>query len=152
MATQNEVKRRLKYPDTKWFRYNNVNPKGKVTTDCVYRAISNAMQLPYAQVAREMTEMQIATGLDTGEKRLIEKYLGSKGWTKHSQLYEYDDFEDKKHKYTGKQFVDYIKRTKIDRVIMNIGAEHISCVVNGKIEDIWNCSENCVGIWWTKSV
>lgn len=152
MATQNEAKRRLKYPDTKWFRYNNVNPKGKVTTDCVYRAISNAMQLPYAQVAREMTEMQIATGLDTGEKRLIDKYICSKGWTKHNMLYDYDE-DDRKSKYTGKKFVEFIKRTKFaDRVIMNIGAEHISCVVNGKIEDIWNCSENCVGIWWTKSV
>ena len=148
-----EEKRKKKHPDTKWFHYNNVNPKGKVTTDCVYRAISNAMQLPYAQVAREMTEMQIETGWDTGESRLIDRYITSKGWTKHSQPYRYDDY-DKKKKYTGKEFVEYLSKMpknvkSFDRVIMNIGAEHLSCAINGKIEDIWNCSGYCVGVWWT---
>ena len=153
-----EERRRQKYPDTKWFKYHNVNPKGKITTDCVYRAISNAMQIPYAQVAREMTELQIETGWDTGESRLIDKYITSKGWYKHSQPYKYDDFDNKK-KYTGKEFVEYLQgMTKFknggmfNRVIMNIGSEHLSCVINGKVEDIWNCSNNCVGIWWSAKV
>lgn len=151
-----EESRKKKYPDTKWFRYNNVNPKGKVTTDCVYRAISNAMQIPYAQVAREMTELQIETGWDTGESRLIDRYITSKGWKRHSQPKQYDCGSDSMKKFTGKQFVDYltsfntsVKVKEFDRVIMNIGAEHLSCVINGKIEDIWNCSNNCVGVWWT---
>ena len=151
-----EERRRVKYPDTEFFRYHNVNPKNKITTDCVYRAISNAMQLPYEQVAREMTEMQINTGWDTGEGRLIDKYIQSKGWKKHSQPKQYDCDTDTMKKFTGKQFVNYLKSfntsTKVkmfDRVIMNIGSEHLSCVIDGKIEDIWNCSNNCVGIWWT---
>ena len=125
----NEEKRKQKHPDTKWFHYNNVNPKGKVTTDCVYRAISNAMQIPYAQVAREMTEMQIETGWDTGESRLINKYITSKGWLGSMTKFK-----------NGGVF---------NRVIMNIGSEHLSCVINGKVEDIWNCSNNCVGVWWS---
>lgn len=151
-----EERRRKKYPDTPWFRYHNVNPKGKVTTDCVYRAISNAMQIPYADVAREMTEMQIETGWDTGESRLIDKYITSKGWKKHSQPKQYDCNTDSMKKFTGKQFVDYlesfntvVKVKEFQRVIMNIGSEHLSCVIDGKIEDIWNCSNNCVGVWWT---
>lgn len=151
-----EERRRQKHPDTKWFKYHNVNPKGKITTDCVYRAISNAMQIPYAQVAREMTELQIKTGWDTGESRLIDKYITSKGWKKHSQPKQYDCNTDSMKKFTGKQFVDYlesfntvVKVKEFQRVIMNIGAEHLSCVINGKIEDIWNCSNNCVGVWWT---
>ena len=151
-----EERRKKKYPDTPWFRYHNVNPKGKVTTDCVYRAISNAMQIPYADVAREMTEMQIETGWDTGESRLIDKYITSKGWKKHSQPKQYDCNSDSMRKFTGKQFVDYltsfntsVRVKEFDRVIMNIGSEHLSCVINGKIEDIWNCSNNCVGVWWT---
>ena len=149
-----EEKRRMKHPDTKWFRYHNVNPKGKITSDCVYRAISNAMNIQYEQVAREMTEMQIDTGWDTGENRLINKYITSKGWVKHNQPYRYDEYDCKK-KYTGKEFVDYLKKlhgSKTDvfsRVIMSIGSEHLSCIVDDKIEDIWNCSNNCVGIWWT---
>lgn len=151
-----EEKRKQKYPDTQWFRYHNVNPKGKITTDCVYRAISNAMQIPYSQVAREMTELQIETGYDTGESRLIDKYITSKGWKKHSQPKQYDCDSDSMKKFTGKQFVDYltsfntsVRVKEFDRVIMNIGSEHLSCVINGKIEDIWNCSNNCVGVWWT---
>lgn len=156
----NEAKRRLKHPDTPYFRYNNVNPKGKITTDCVYRAISNAMQLPYAQVAREMTELQIQTGWDTGETRLIDKYIQSKGWIRHSQPYSID-YDGKKRKYTGKEFVNYIIKLQhsklynslnntFSRIIMNIGSEHLSCIINDKIEDIWNCSNNCVGIWWSQ--
>lgn len=151
-----EEKRKQKYPDTQWFHYHNVNPKGKVTTDCVYRAISNAMQISYSQVAREMTELQIETGYDTGESRLIDKYITSKGWKKHSQPKQYDCDSDSMKKFTGKQFVDYltsfntsVRVKEFDRVIMNIGSEHLSCVINGKIEDIWNCSNNCVGVWWT---
>lgn len=151
-----EERRRAKYPDTEFFRYHNVNPKNKITTDCVYRAISNAMQLPYEQVAREMTEMQISTGWDTGESRLIDKYIQSKGWKKHAQPKQYDCNSDSMKKFTGKQFVNYlnsfntvIKVKEFSRVIMNIGSEHLSCIIDGKIEDIWNCSNNCVGIWWT---
>lgn len=145
-----EEKRKLKYPDTQWFRYHNVNPKNKITTDCVYRAISNAMVLPYEQVAREMTELQIKTGWDTAEKRLIDKYILSKGWYRHPQPKKPDN-----SKYTGKEFVEYMlnlnkHKFNAGNIIMNIGSEHLSCVIDGKIEDIWNCSNNCVGTWWSK--
>ena len=107
--------------------------------------------------AFEMTEMQLDTGWDTCESRLINKYITSKGWTKHSQPYTIKEYNTKK-KYTGKEFVDYLNKLKdmnlpnnniFNRIIMNIGSGHLSCIINGKIEDIWNCSNNCVGIWWS---
>ena len=142
-----EEKRRLKHPDTIYFRYKNVNPKNKVTSDCVYRAISNATGIPYKDVALGMTMMQIETGYDTGENRLIDKYLSSLGWVKMNQPRKFDNT-----KLTGKEFIDrFCKYQNHKKVILSIGSSHLSCIINGKFEDIWNCSSNKVGIYWVKS-
>ena len=59
--TMNE-KRKQKYPDTDYFHFHNANPKGKMTTDCVVRAITVALDQPWEQTIREMVEMSIKTG------------------------------------------------------------------------------------------
>ena len=43
-----------KYPETKTFHYYNANPKGKLTCDCVVRAICTAMDKPYNDTLKEM--------------------------------------------------------------------------------------------------
>lgn len=139
-----EEKRRMKHPETAYFHYNNVNPKNKVTSDCVYRAIANATGLDYKTVALDMTKLQVETGYDTGENRLIDKYLTSLGWVKMSQPRNLDNT-----KLTGKEFINKFSKY-YKRVIISIGTHHLSCVINGKIEDIWNCSYDKVGIYWVK--
>ena len=39
------MRRQDKYPETKWFIYDNVNPKNKITSDCVIRAITKAFEI-----------------------------------------------------------------------------------------------------------
>ena len=56
--------RKVKYPDTDTFKYYNANPKGKITCDCVARAICTALNEPYKYVLMEMIELSIETGYE----------------------------------------------------------------------------------------
>ena len=143
--------RQQKYPETRTFHYYNANPKGRITTDCVVRAIVAATDLPYSQVVMELAELQCKTGYDDAEKRLYGKYLESKGFIAHKQLRKHDGT-----KYTGKEFCkllqsdyDYVIGKDI-RIVANIGGCHVVAIVDGKVWDIWDSTGGCVGNYWMK--
>jgi len=143
----NEEKRRLKHPETSYYQYKNVNPKNKITSDCVFRAISNATGIDYGEVVVDMAYLQAETGYDSGENRLIDMYLSKRGWVKMKQPRKFDNT-----KFTGKEFIDnFCHNERHKRVIISIGSGHLSSIVNGKFEDIWNCSSGKVGVYWIRS-
>ncbi len=140
------MKRQDKYPNTKTFRYYNANPKNKLTTDCVIRAVCTALNQDYNQTVMEMAEMQCKTGYDDGDVKLIDKYLASKGWVKRKQPRKSDG-----KKYTGQEFCEEIQEypfTYSDRIVANIGGHHIVAIVDGQIHDVWNSSYKCIGNYW----
>ena len=133
-----------------WYEKYNRNPKGRKTTDCVFRAISTALQIPYEQVVMEMAEMQCRTGYDAHENVLINRYLKSKGWECRKQPRKSDGT-----KYTGKEFCQALLDQLIDvphgtRIVCNIGGHHTSCIIDYKVWDTWDCTYKCVGKYWTK--
>ena len=66
----------MKIPnDTITFRYYNANPKNRHTTDCVVRAICTALDQPYEQTVKELTELWLETGYDMSETKCFGKYL-----------------------------------------------------------------------------
>ena len=130
-----------KYPETSTFHYYNANPKGRITGDCYVRAISTATEIPYNTVVMEMAELQCKTGYDASE--LIDRYLKSKGWIKHAQPRKPDNT-----KYTGKEFCE--RARDYENYIANIGSHHIVAIVNGKVNDIWDSTNGCIGNYWTK--
>lgn len=136
------MKRTEKYPETSTFHYYNANPKGRITGDCYVRAISTATEIPYNTVVMEMAELQCKTGYDASE--LIDRYLKSKGWIKHAQPRKADNT-----KYTGKEFCE--RARDYENYIANIGGHHIVAIVNGKINDIWDSTNGCIGNYWTKA-
>lgn len=144
-------KRKLKYPDTKTFHYYNANPKNKITTDCVIRALSRGMNKPYNEVVMELALLQCETGYDDGDKKLYDTYLKNNGWIKHNQPRKWDNT-----KYTGEEWcyevqsVVYDRSTNWDRIIANIGGHHVVAIINGKVNDIWNSTYGCIGNYWTK--
>ena len=146
--------RQQKYPETSTFRYYNANPKGRITTDCVIRAISTATEIPYHQVVMEMAELQCKTCYDDGDAKLYDQYLKSKGWVKYKQPRKPDGT-----KYTGKEFCKEASQRfeLLDRnIIANIGGGHIVCIKANsfyeghKVWDIWDCTHKCIGNYWIK--
>ena len=147
-----------KYPTTDVFQYYNRNPRNRITTDCVIRAISLSLDLPYTTVVMEMAEMQCKTGYDDASKEPIDRYLKSKGWVKCKQPRKVDNT-----KYTGEEFCRKIQHPIYceelnlpgcdwHRIVANIGGHHIVSIVEGKIHDIWDPSHKCVGNIWVKPI
>ena len=81
-----------------------------------------------------------AKGYDISDVRCFGKYLESKGFIKHKQPRKANNT-----KYTGKEFVK-----KFNGVcVAKIGAHHIVCIKDGKVLDVWNSSNECIGNYWT---
>lgn len=145
--------RQQKYPDTSTFHFHNQNPRGRITTDCVIRAISAATEIPYNQVVMEMAELQCKTGYDDGDAKLYDQYLRSKGWRKYPQPRKPDGT-----KYTGKEFCQEVSRRfeLLDRnIVANIGGGHVVCIKSNayeghKIWDTWDSTGGCIGNYWIK--
>ena len=141
--------RQDKYPNTSTFTYYNANPKNKITADCIMRAISLATGIEYNKVVMDLAELQCKTG----EADPYPKYLASLGWIKHAQPRKYDNT-----KFTGKEFCKFIQKHDVDnpnyplnRVIAHIGGHHIVAIIGGKVHDIWDSTDGCIGNYWTKA-
>lgn len=136
MATRTQ-----KYPETKTFTYYNANPKNRITGDCTFRAVCTALGQTWEQTVMEMAELSCKTGYAINDKKGIEKYMELKGWTKMKQPKKRDNT-----KYTGKEFCKTFKGT----CVANIGGHHIVCIKNGKVYDIWDSTDGCIGNYWVK--
>lgn len=133
--------RRQKYPDTETFHYHNENPKGRITGDCTFRAIAKATGKRWAEVVMDMAELSVKTGYAINDKKGIERYMASLGWVKHAQPRKADNT-----KYTGKEFCKEFSGT----CVAMIGGHHIVAIDGGKAHDIWDCTNKCIGNYWTK--
>lgn len=151
-----EEKRRAKHPDTEYFHYYNANPKNKVTSDCVIRAVCTVLGKPYEEVVVEMAQLQAKTGHDCRCNMGISKYMEMQGWTKLKQ-----PRKDDNTKYTGKEFCQTLLHPiyseelnlpdcEMNRVLANIGGHHIVAIMSGQIWDIWNSTEGSIGNIWVK--
>lgn len=127
--------------NTTTFTYYNANPKGKKTTDCVIRAICTALDQDYNTTAKELLEFCLKTGYDISDVKCFGKYLESKGWGKQKQPRKPDNT-----KYTGKEFVKIFKGI----CVANIGGNHTVCIKNGKVMDIWDSTDGCIGNYWIR--
>lgn len=138
------MKRINKYPETDTFHYFNANPKNKITEDCVFRAIARALGINYNDVVIEMANLMCKTGYALNGKKCIDKYLGSKGWIKMKQPRKVDNT-----KYTGKEFCRLLADKK-KSYVANLGGNHIVAIIDGKVNDIWDSTDGCIGNYWVK--
>lgn len=122
------------------FEYLNINPFDKHTDDCVARALAFALGKSWADVYKDLLEVTLHTGYALGSNECVEKYLKSIGYIKQKQPKKANGT-----KYTGGEFA---KMHKKDTIICKIGSHHISVIKGGKVRDIWNCSECCIGNYW----
>ena len=146
------MKRTEKYQDTDVFHYWNANPKNRITGDCTFRAISSALGKTWEPTVMEMAELSCRTGYAINDNKGIERYLKEQGWEKHPQPRKPNG-----RKYTGREFCEDIQDIRSQnhkychqRLIAKIGGHHIVAIGYGRIYDIWDCSEKCIGNYWTR--
>lgn len=132
----------MKIPkNTDTFTYYNANPKNRHTTDCVIRAICTVLGQSYETTLQGLVKMQLESGYDLSDVKCFGKYLESKGFIKNKQPRKPDNT-----KYTGKEFVKMFDSV----CVANIGGNHTVCIKDGKVMDIWDSTEGCIGNYWTR--
>ena len=146
MRKENNLKKR--YPDTDTFHWHNANPKGVITTDCVIRALSTALEQDYNKTVMDLAELQCKTGYDDGDPKLYDRYLKSKGWVKQKQPRKEDNT-----KYTGKEFCKEIQTHRHwynPQILAHIGGHHIVAIMYGQVWDTWDSTNKSIGNYWEK--
>lgn len=138
------MKRQEKYPNTKWFEFFNANPKGRLTDDCVVRAMVKAIRpvigISYEGALKMLYESSLESGYSVNSKQNFSRVFKKFGFVKMNQP-KHDD----NTKLTGKEFCEKFNK---GCYICIIGGHHITAVVDGKIYDTWDCTDKTVGNYW----
>ena len=133
---------------TEYYEYVNINPKGKHGSDCVIRAIANACEQSWEVTVREMTELGIKKGLILNDKKLYPLYLKEKGF--HQMK------EPRKSNNTKMSVKEWLCSRDAHlwrnyRIVVSVGSHHVSSIINSKVQDTWNCSDNTMHKWWVRA-
>ena len=153
------MRRQEKYPNTEIFHYLNANPKNRITTDCVVRAIAGAIaaqggvqnlendnlcKTMWTLAMKDLSDWACRHGYMPTDTKCYDKYLQCHGFIKYKQLRRSDNT-----KYTLKEFIE-CHRTGIWLVNM---PTHLTLVVDGVNYDIWDCSKSYkkCGMFWGKA-
>ena len=131
--------------NTEFYEYENVNPKGKFGGDCVIRAIANALDQSWETTVRELTELGIKKGFLCNDKHLYPQYLESKGF---KQMKEPRDVNNRK--LTVKEFIKQREGFPMRTIVANVGSQHVTCIKDSRVRDIWNCSVKIMHAYWVK--
>ena len=123
------------------FRYYNSNPNKNKTSDCVVRSISTALNKSWEDVLKELTEYALKHKHFPNCQEIYEIYLKDNKWKKHNAP----------HKRNGDVYLlgEWLKKFG-DEAIVTIDDDHLTYVNNHIVYDIWNCTENEVGVFWTE--
>lgn len=137
------MRRQDRYPDTKIFRFENLNPKKRITADCVVRAISKATGWSWGKTLKELVAFSLESGFMVNDTKCYDRFLKKKKWLPLGQPRKADGT-----KYTVKEFIALHPK---GTYLVNM-AEHLTVVIDGINYDIWDCTKvnKRVGKVWQK--
>lgn len=123
-----------------FIKYNN-NPYGRLTGDCVIRAISLAVNKDYNEVLSEIVEICKTTGYYVTDYNCYKKYLAQNGFRimfTHKGL-------------TVKEIVELCSNdNKNVTLVMRMSSRHVTVSKNGKVYDTVDCLSYPVNFYWMK--
>lgn len=135
-----EVSRKAERKNMARYINYNANPKGRKTDDCVVRALTFALKLPYEEVLKELYETQLKTGYCLLGKRVYERVLANHGFVKMKQP---------RHLDGRKYLVGEIDLLTRKRCVVSM-ANHLTAAEDGFYYDTWDCRRKCIGNYYVK--
>ncbi len=123
----------------------NVNPKGRKTGDCSTRALVGTLGISYDEALKLQTEISLKTYYDPTSKQVMEKVLERFGYVKMKQPRKWDNA-----KYTVSEMDEILTKKEMQEGVLVTVANHHTCIVGGRIQDIWNCGCKTVGNYYVK--
>lgn len=116
------------------FKYHNENPNNYHIPDCVIRAITLALNIPYYEVVMLLQINGDMYQCDCLNKLCYEKLLD----------YDYN----LEHYISKNKTAEEVANDFCDDILLLRMEGHISCSINGVIHDIWDCSNEIITDFW----
>lgn len=127
--------------ETTTFHFHNENPKGRRTGDCVIRAIARASSKSWEDTLTGLYTVALRVKSELAYHDCYERYLAEQGWLKHAQPRKTD-----RTKYT---VAEWCRLHPHSTMVISV-ARHLTCIIDGKCNDIWDCTGMTVLNYWTK--
>ena len=122
------------------YHYYNCNPQRRLTDDCVVRAISSLTGDSWECTLRQLTETAIRTGYMLNTPECYSIYLESLGFTKRKQPILQNGKKIK--------FKDFVLQFD-GHAFCHCGKGHVTYVSDNSTWDIWDVSNEIVGVYWS---
>lgn len=123
------------------FKFNNPHPEGKRVKDCVKRAITLSTGKDYIEVQKELNQVKKITRCKVFNENLNYKYY-------IENILKFKKLSFPAHagvpRMNGERFC---KEFPNGRYILRM-AGHLTCCIDGVINDTWDCSHKCVYNAW----
>lgn len=112
----------------------NANPKHKIG-DCAVRAVCKALNKDWQTTYFDLCKLGSQLWSMPNNDEVIEKYLEMHGFIRKSY----------KAKKGSKRptVADFARLNNHGTYVVRV-ANHVTCIVDGNIYDIWDCSSKCV--------
>lgn len=127
------------------FNLVNVNPKSRKTGDCAVRALVGTLDISYEQALDECCYWAKKKYYGITDKQIMELVLKDHGYVKMKQPKKPDG-----KKYKVWEMDQLLTKQQMQEGVFITIANHHTCIKNGMIQDIWNCSLMSVGNYYVK--
>lgn len=127
------------------YKNRNVNPKNRKTGDCSTRALVGTLNIEYDEALRLQCAAAIATKYGITDKQVMEYVLKKFGYVKMKQPRKRDG-----KKYTVAEMDEVLTKKQMSEGVLVTVANHHTCIVDGHIQDIWDCGDKSVGNYYIK--
>ena len=121
-------------------KYKSVKYQKDITTDCVIRSIAIALDQDYKSTFYELLDVSRETLEVPSDEKCYDKYLEEKGWVK------------KKPKRNSRNRLLKVGQFPTDGVYLIHTSGHLTCLKDGVIKDVWNCSKSSAYSYYRKEV
>ena len=99
----------------------------------------------YEEALRLQVEVALKTYYDPTSKQVMEKVLEKFGYVKMKQPRKWDN-----SKYEVRELDEILSAKDMKQGVLVTVANHHTCIVDGHIQDIWDCGEMSVGNYYVK--
>lgn len=124
----------------------NENPKGRKTGDCSTRALVGVLGISYKEALQLQCEESLKCFYDPTSKQVMERVLKRYGYIKMKQPRKADG-----KKYAVGELDKILTKEQLKMNVLVTVANHHTCIVNGKVQDIWDCRNKTVGNYYIKA-
>ena len=118
--------------------YHRCDRKMDVAGDCVIRAIAIGLKMDYMDVKKQLFARAIENGFMPNSEKTYEPFLLEHGWIKKSPM--------KNSK--NRKFQLGMMPVQCDMIVRM--SKHLVAVVDGVVNDTWDCREWCANSYFIK--